>query len=55
MGIPNRDGRAGLFCYRAGLERAGLTFVKPGWAGADWAGLATAHKNRAAGFFPSIN
>ena len=44
----SRDGRAGL-------ERAGLTFVKPGWAGAGWAGLATAHKNRAAGFFPSIN
>ena len=50
-----RDGRAGLFCHRAGLERAGLIFVQPGWAGAGWAGLATTHKNRAAGFFPSIN
>ena len=53
--LTSRDGRAGLFCHRAGLERAGLTFVKPGWAGAGWAGLATTHKNRAAGFFPSIN
>ena len=50
-----RDGRAGLFCHRAGLERAGLIFVQPGWAGAGWVGLASTHKNRAAGFFPSIN
>ena len=48
--LSTRDGRAGLFCHRAGLERAGLIFVQPGWAG-----LATTHKNRAAGFFPSIN
>ena len=33
-GLEGRDGRAGLFCHRAGLEQAGLTFVKPGWAGA---------------------
>ena len=54
-GIDSRDGRAGLFCHRAGLERAGLIFVQPGWAGAGWVGLASTHKNRAAGFFPSIN
>ena len=53
--LHHKDGRAGLFCHGAGLEQAGLTFVKPGWAGAGWAGLAAAHKNRAAGFSPSIN
>ena len=53
--LQGRDGRAGLFCHRAGLGRAGLIFLEPGWAGAGWARLATAHKNWAAGFFPCIS
>ena len=32
MTLEGRDDRAGLFWHRAGLGRAGLIFVKPGWA-----------------------